>query len=198
MKRMLFPVAFCLVFIITLATHVLAEPPIEYLKGTYTLTGTRECVYGSPGAVFGAGPTYPLPSNPSLRIGHTEGKLIINLNGTGTWESRLMQIRENRISSGSPSWLTGWESTCEVEFDFDAAGGLELRLPYCEGPLTEGFFTGNIAFDRDTILSVAVSVNGDILLLSDTQPNIETVWGGPGAPDQERICSRSITAVRIK
>lgn len=198
MKRMLSLAAFGLVIIITLAIDVLAVPPIENLKGTYALTGTRECVYGAPGAVFGAGPTYSLPSDPSLRIGHIEGKLIINRDGTGTWVSRLMQIRENRISSGSTSWLTGFESTCEVEIDFDAAGGIELRLPFCEGPLTEGPFEGYVAFDRDTILSVVASVNGHILLLSDTQPNIETVWGGPSAPDQNRICGRSIKAVRIK
>lgn len=196
MKRILIPVALGLALIISSAAYAMMFPPTSlFLRGEYKLIGSRECVYAV--GDFGAAPYFSIPSGGSTRAAHYNGLLQLYGDGTGSLDVRLMQINHQQAFIGGTP-LTVWHGTCEVEYHDLADGTVEMSFLNCEGPVTAGAGYPNVAGSDLDRMSVVVSAGGDILMVSDTEPFVETTSYTVGSTTYytKRICGRTGIAIR--
>lgn len=197
MKRIFILASLGLVFVITPATYVSAGSFGNYnLQGEYSFVGSRVCVQNNDG--FSAFPDFALLSQGNTRTAHSKGVLRLKRNGTGTMYSKTMQVYHNQTSPGAKP-ISVWETTCEVEHERLPDGTIEMKWLNCGGPFVAGGgFPGSSGIDL-VELSGEVSALGNILLLSDTEPTVETIWSRPEGGDIRyipRLCTRIYTAVR--
>lgn len=209
MKNVGFASGLSVVVILMSAMCVLAAPggTDTSLQGIYSVNGTSVCVQTPYGLEGDPAPTGFLPDNGFLlllpgnvRTRHITGVLVLNKNGTGTFYEKLMQIYHQSLNPGNFP-VNAWEGECFVSYGTLPDGSLEMRLDNCVGQNIAGAGALGASGSFSTILSVATSASGDVLLLSDVEPWVETVWNAnPGYPTRyaERICTRSLTAVRTR
>ena len=204
MKRKVVSGTLGLAVIIALTMSAQAAPKRIHLHGEYALTGTRVCVQTNGNNVDFTPPYYQLPvggTGGTTRSAFYDGRLQLNRDGTGGLTVKALQINHQRTNAGDYPVL-GFINICEATYQGLEDGTIELRLTNCDGLLTAGSPPGNTAgLDSPEILSVAVSANGDTLLLSDTEADVETVWStvnsGTVFNYSKRICGRSWTAIRL-
>jgi hypothetical protein len=180
------------------ATDVSAgSPSKKFLRGEYSLNGSRECVYTNANDDFGPAPYFQLVTGGSKRTSHFKGVLQLHGDGTGSLNVEHLQINNQQVGVGGYP-LTAFEGLCEVNYQSVAHGTFKMRISHCDGPITAGSSSGGTAGTVEEALSVAVSAEGDVLLLSGTDPQVETIWATSGGTTSywKRICSRSAIAIR--
>jgi hypothetical protein len=195
MKRMLSLAAFGLVFIITLTTHVLAVPPISPLRGEYYVVGTRSCVYVNNLQDFDA--NFSLPSSGgTTRTGHYDGRLRLNGDGTGYFSFNFIQYNFQATSVGNFPIGT-FPGSCDVSYVSNTDGLIDLTLLNCIYMGTAGAGSGIDWQSSDTVLTLAATRNREVLVLSNTSPDVEGSWRADTPSNvTKRICSRTFTGVR--
>ncbi len=192
-------------FILISVMPVLAGPPEASLHGTYSVTGTSTCIqtdYGLAGdpAPYGFDDSFTLLIQGNVRTRYIKSVLVLRRDGTGTWHERLMMINHPYMNPGQKP-MTVWEGDCSVSNGYAGEGTFELTLNDCEGTNTAGAGFPGTSGVESMSLSVTASGSGDILLLSGTEPRVERLWNvvpGSAPSEAERICARSLTAVRTR
>lgn len=208
MKKNDISVLMSLGLVLMSARCVFAAPPGTSLQGTYALTGSSVCVQTSYGLAGDPAPygfvsgdnTFTLLRPANDRTRHVSGVLVLNRNGTGTIHQRVMQILHQYLSLGQRP-INVWEGNCSVSHSSLGDGTYEMSFNGCTGTNLAGAGYPGTAGVESVSLSVAASSAGDILLLSGGEPRIETVWNADpdSTPNEaERVCTRSLTAVRIR
>lgn len=170
------------------------------LRGVYSISGTRACVYAVQNG-FGPAPFYALltagPS--STRTAIVTGELRLNGDGTGAADFKLIQINNQLVSLGQQPMSVALQ-TCDLSYGDLPDGTLVLNTIGCSGPVTAGGGAGGFAGGGESALSVKATKDGSVLLLSGTEPVVEEVFFSP-APGvsfpSSRICGRSYTAILV-
>ncbi|MBI5447090.1 MAG: hypothetical protein HY900_38465 [Deltaproteobacteria bacterium] len=164
---------------------------------TYAMTGSRSCVQTVEGGL-GSAPDFVLSASASTRSAHFEGKLVLRSDGTGSLETRVLQIYNQRTAIGTQP-MNVMTSTCAVRFGSNPDGSRWLDALDCWGPIEAGAGAG---LEGGTItperLSLIPSLDGSILLLSSVEPQIITTYSTNSAGGQDRfdrICGRTGTAI---
>ena len=182
-----------------------AQPGLRVVGGEYFVVGSRSCAYVNGYQDFAYDESHNAYSLPTLypstggttRTGHYQGSLTLNANGTGTWKMYTAQYYHQATAPGA-SPFRSFNSTCDVSFEELDTGRLVLRiLNGCVSTEVSGPTAGTKWVTDEETLTFGTSMGGDILLLSNTRPVIETTWD-ENAPSNviERLCSRTMMAVR--
>ena len=197
MKKSVAPAIFILGFILLSAWNCYAGSRLSTISGDYFTVGTRSCAYVNNYLDFEDNFTLPSTGG-TTRSGHFQGHLFLNGDGTGSWQTRLVQYTHQLINPGQIP-LAFYNVTCNVFYE-ELPNRLRLTVSDCIAIATEGFGAGITYEIEDISLTMGVSMNGEILLLSNTAPRIERTWqiDPPGNENNivKRVCTRTLTAVR--
>lgn len=159
---------------------------------TYAMTGTRSCVVAAAGGL-GTDPDYVLSSTASTRSAHAQGTLVLRSDGTGSWETRNLQIYHQRTAVGNQPMNVGL-NTCSAHFGSESDGSRWLQTSSCLSVIDAGAGVGTEATSTGVRYSLIPSLDGTVLFLSNVEPEIETVTMIGQAPT-DRICGWSLTAI---
>lgn len=194
-------VIFCL-----LAGNALAAPPTSSptLRGSYFVAGSRSCVYASNYLDFGA--NFQLgASGGTFRTGHYEGILQLNGDGTGSFDFKFIQYYSSHPYVTPDPYLGpggypigSFPGSCNVAYEQNTDGFLNVTLSGCVSTGDAGSGIGTTWISSDESIAMAASGNGDMLILSKTDPIVETTYNelSPGLIIK-RICSRTWTGIRL-
>ena len=208
MKKNLFLVGLCTVFLLVTATNLLSAPKGGItLSGTYYLQGTSTCVqtpFGSPGseAPLGFDSTFKLELPATTRSRHIEGTLVLNRDGTGTATMHRGQIIHQRLFDGvynsdTPIIASSWE--CDVSYETLPDGTSTMTFEGCTGQYVSPS-SGLPIYTEDSSYTLGLMVSGSMLFLSGTNPVWEPEVYSEGISTlvkAEKECFRTWTAVRI-
>jgi hypothetical protein len=188
-------------FILLSGWNCHAGPGIYSVNGEYFIEGARSCAYVNNYQMFGE--NFVLPnSGGTTRTGHYQGHLYLNGDGIGSLEVKFVQYYHQSIYPGQIP-IAAFNETCAVSYE-ELPNRLVLTMSDCYATTTAGSGIGTTWTLDPISLTFFASFNGDVLLLSNTsggaagQPAIERTWQ-PDYPNNviERVCSRSLSAVRI-
>jgi hypothetical protein len=197
MRKSVAPAIFILGFILLSAWNCYAGPGLSTIGGEYFIVGTRTCAYVNDYLDFGENFTLPYAGG-TTRSGHYQGHLFLNADRTGSWQTRIVQYNHQSIGPGQIPYAF-FDETCNVFYE-QLPNRLRLSVSDCFATATAGAGINTTWEIEDISLTFSVSMNGDILLLSNTSPAVETVWqiDPPGFENNitKRVCSRTLTAIR--
>jgi len=196
MKKMVAPALFILGFILFSECACYAESAISPLGGEYSFVGTSSCAdVQNQEDIFP--PDFVLPSPGVMRIGHYQGDLHLNGDGTGTWEYFFSQYSPQFLDGGDQPFAA-YQTVlpCDVVYE-QVQNRLVLHiLSGCISEVVFGFRRG-IQFETGQInLTFFSSMNGDTLLLSKTRPGVEEIKNLDTGFVTKRLCARTYTAIR--
>ena len=200
MKRMFLLSALGLAFVIASATYVSAGLFGDYsLQGEYSLVGWRSCVHSPLG--FSPDLYLILQGNGSTRTEHRKGVLRLKRNGTGEFDFKSVQIvHQPQYLGGGSQPAVAWEGSCGgVNYQRLPDGTYEVRFLNCNAVILAGRGYPGTTGVYEYVMSMEVSAFGNILLLSGTEPNVETTWYQPDGgvrSETPRICTRTSIAPR--
>lgn len=168
-----------------------------FLQGIYSLVGTRVCVQTGLGQITQE-PDLRLLAPATTRTSHFTGRLFLDGKGTGSAEFRQLQVVHQAVNPGQQP-VTISLSFCDISYQNLPNGSVELRTIDCQSPILSGGGAGGFATGGEAALIVTASMDGSVLLLSDTEPVVENIFFtiGPNTFPSSRICGRSYTAVRL-
>lgn len=186
-RRRWVPVPLILLFLLCPAGDANAQvnPLNSALRGDYSVSLHRSCatLTGSP------------PVGGALDIG-INGITTFNGAGAGSFTGRSLVP----IVLGPTVTLAGAQAdqTCTVTYTVNPDGTVALQVS-CTLHFTSGPNTGDDASLSTIIQQGQLSLDGTVVLLSETAPNVETftcpTCNGPGGPDtgftQQRLCTGS-------
>jgi hypothetical protein len=197
MRKSVAPAIFILGFILLSAWNCYAGPGLSTIGGDYFTVGSRTCAYVNNFLDFGGNFTLPNFGG-TTRTGHFQGHLFLNEDGTGSWETNFTQYNHQSIDPGEIP-LSFFDETCDVFYE-KLPNRLRLTVSNCIATATAGAGKDTTWEIGEIFLTFSVSMNGEILLLSNTRPDIEIFWqiDPPGFENNitKRVCSRTLTAIR--
>jgi hypothetical protein len=197
MRKTVAPAIIILGFILLSVWNCYGGPGTATIGGDYFTVGSRTCVYVNNFLDFGSNFTLPNAGG-IIRTGHFQGHLFLNGDGTGSWETKFTQYNHQSIDPGEIP-LSYIDETCDVFYE-KLPNRLRLTVSNCIATATDGAGIGTTWEIGDISLTFSVSMNGEILLLSNTRPDIEILWviDPPGFENNvtKRVCSRTLTAIR--
>ena len=178
------------------AVQVIAGPPTTRLHGEYYVVGSRTCAYAT-GFGQDFGPNFSLPINGgTTRTGHYDGVLRLNGDGTGDFTFNFIQYYFQSISAGQLP-IGAFPGSCMVLYESLPSGLISLTLTQCVGTGTAGAGNGSTWTNDDEVLTLAATMGGDVVVMSNTEPVVGTTsLNGDSAFAIRRICSRTFTGVR--
>jgi hypothetical protein len=196
MKKSVAPAIFILGFILLSAWNCYAGSRLSTIHGDYFTVGTRSCAYVNNYQDF-VGDNFTLPfDGGTTRSGHFQGHLFLNGDGTGSWQTRFVQYNHQSINPGQIP-LAFYNETCNVFYE-ELPNRLSMTVSDCIATATAGFGKDITYEIEDISLTFGVSMNGEILLLSNTTPGIERTWqiDPPGYENNivKRVCTRTLTS----
>jgi len=189
--------ALCISAIVLLsAVQVLAGPPTVRLRGEYYVVGSRSCVYAT-GYGQDFGPNFSLPATGgTTRTGHYDGTLRLNGDGTGDFTSNFVQFYFQATSAGQFP-IGAFPGSCMVLYESLPNGLIALTLTQCVSTGTAGAGIGSTWTNDDEVVTLAATMGGDVLVMSNTGPVVGTTFlNGDPAFAIKRICSRTFTGIR--
>jgi hypothetical protein len=159
----------------------------DKLNGTYVLNGMRTCINVADNE----------EASPSTNTAHFEGMIIYNGDGTGKLWGDLIIHNHTGIT------LSIWETECTMKYSVHDNLNFAQKLD-CDATR---IFPGPAEFPQVIIIREGIehegriTQGGDLLLVSDTNQNVEEVTvyrnGSPSPSDNfKSICGRTFTAVR--
>lgn len=189
--------ALCVSAIVLLsAVHAFAGPPATFLRGKYYVTGSRSCVYVN-GFNQDFGDNFSLPSTGgTTRTGHYEGWLIFNGDGTGNFTYNFIQYYFQNTTSGQHP-IGVFPGSSMVLYESLPNGLIALTLTQNTATGNAGGGIGSTWTNEDEVLTMAVTMSGDVLVVSHTEPVVEATYlNGDPTMALHRICSRTWTGIR--
>jgi len=205
MRKAVAPAMFILGFILLSAWNCYADSGIAPIGGEYFIVGTSSCVNASGNQDF----LHPYPPNPppdfvlpdaggTFHIAHYQGTLRLNGMGAGTLEYYLAQYHPASVYPGNqPFSAYQTVEPCDVVYE-ELPNRLNLKiLEGCHEIVVAGFREGNEYETGERYLTFESSMNGDLLLLSKTRPTPETTTNIQSGKVINRLCSRTLMAVRV-
>jgi len=200
--------------------YVPVPPTVRSLAGYYAMHGTRTCDYtnnmqGNPNPMpFGPPPLYALPAaDPTVgyagggtsRSAHYKGRLTLDENGIGTWNTRMIQLNHNLVGPSQAPFIL-WNGSCDVvvydAFTGDMEPTFKMDLTNCYGEINVGTDPMVISEGPDlTTLSMDVSASSETILMTAISPQVKTIWNTNSVTgytySQNRVCFPSHTAIRM-
>lgn len=205
MKRILIHFSFVLALIIVSTTCALAVgppessgPSVQALKGEWATIGTRSCVQADVGGDFGLGPQYQLLTHGSTRVWQSAGVLSLFGDGTGSANSKFIQINNHAVEAYSYP-VTGFTVDCDVTYQAMPDGTIKFTFKNCEGTFTAGYLTGGLTGNYTDIVEYSrLSAGGMVFWGLD--PIVETSFTTISGvtTTYKKICSRTGTAIRFR
>lgn len=159
----------------------------DKLNGTYVLNGMRTCINIADKD----------EASPSTNTAHFDGMIIYNGDGTGKLWGDLIIHNHTGIT------LSIWETECAMKYSVYDNFNFVQKLD-CDATRT---FPGPAEFPQVIVIREGIEYEGritqggDLLLVSDTNQNVEEVIvyrNGSSSPSDnfKSICGRTFTAVR--
>lgn len=170
------------------------KSPEAKLKGTYIRTRTRTCIRTN--GVFDSNnriaPAFPGQTPFGFtRTNVITGKTIFNGDGTALLEFDGLSIR-NITSAGqggsNPQFNFTGPGTCDATYTVNPDNSFEVVVSIC---------TTSTSTSTGVVIQGQIAKGGQVLTLSDTDSNVETVLPSSGGTIR-RICNRSGVAVKVK
>jgi hypothetical protein len=147
MKKTIFLVGLCTVFLLVSAMIVSSAPPGLRLSGTYYLQGVRKCVYTPYEYPQGEDPhippysgfdnTFELLRPATTRTYHNEGTLVLYRDGTGTAALNVLAIIHQATDVGNQN-PTKWSGNCDVSYGSQPDGTTTMTFKNCTGTYRDG------------------------------------------------------------
>ncbi len=163
--------------LLALSVLVVAEVPLAQaqnasLRGDYNFTFTRTCE-----ASDGAGTPLGVPTFAIVMAGN----LTYDGLGAGSFSGQGFLV--------APGALNGTDQTCSVSYTVNSDGSV-LHQFSCNLTFTSGSLNTQTATLTGNEVLGQLSLDGTVIVLSNTAPNIETFTLGANPPNS-RVCAGS-------
>jgi hypothetical protein len=164
---------------------------MSLLRGDYAFTGTLNCAVDTVG--FNASTLSRLGGGvtDSFSFG---GSSTYNGDGTGTSTQKTLRINHQSNGVGQQP-VEQFELNCDVVYVVNGDGTFNQRNT-CQGTTLAGFPAVGATLTTAFNLNGVILLEGKVLLLSNTLPDVETLSRSTGQI-LRTICGRSLTAIRI-
>lgn len=155
------------------------------LRGAYASTKHLACVQN----MEGFNDDLSLLSDGSTRTIATRGIVIYRGDGTGSVvEGRALGVNHD-ATSATQIPVSGSDFTCNLTYTVNSDLSVIINRT-CNGTVVSGPMTGQTYTLSGVQLTGQIVGNGNMILISDTEPNVETiVYSVSGT--RYRICNRS-------
>jgi hypothetical protein len=200
MKRLIFLALGIVLLLIGREAIAQNEPNLNrLLRGKYAFTQIASCVQNING--FDEIDNFRLLSGAATFT--FAQRQILNYNGDGTGsltDGESLSITHDAVASGAFP-VSHSDVTCDLSYVVNPDRSFTQTLSNC----TSTFLPGNLAGTTQTVspfqMQGHIGPGRRTLVISDTSPNVETVFRTPPSPGlpftRERICLRSGTAIKI-
>lgn len=162
-----------------------AQDRTKQLKGDYAFTGTAVCTNSPAGF---SPDLVPLGSNSQASFG-TTGVVTFNGDGTGTLQGRTVT---------QPGSVQALDTVIPLTYSVTA----DRTLTVVQGPSLNTFVAGTLAGQQNSSSGVPpfvghLSSDRKSIVFGSFDPAVETITNLSGPGQNQRICFRSFTGIRI-
>ena len=162
-----------------------AQDRTKQLRGDYAFTGTAVCTNSPAGFSTSL---VPLGSNSQASFG-TTGVVTFNGDGTGTLQGRTVT---------QPGSVQALDTVIPLTYSVAA----DRTLTVVQGPSLNTFVAGTLAGQQNSSSGVPpfvghLSSDRKSIVFGSFAPDVETITNLSGPGQNQRICFRSFTGIRI-
>jgi hypothetical protein len=155
------------------------------LKGEYVVSRHMTCAEG-PFGVVGFNPDLSRSVDGWTTTMHAQSIYTFNGDGTGSWTTAVVGIKNNNLAGQYPVGDVYASGTLIYNVNDDRSFIVEAQITSSNRGLVSGI-----------VYEGWIGHGNQLLIISDTQPNIEIVTNQTG-DTRQRICARNMTAMRKK